>query len=308
MSRRLELRITPELAGVKVDTLLKKHLGLSGTVVRRIKWLEDGILVDGVRVNTRFCPAAGRVLSVRLSDPQRNSSIIPAPGPLEIVHEDQDLIVLNKAAGVSVHPGPGHYDDTLGNFLVHYYEKTGQEADFHPVHRLDRGTTGLLVAAKHPHAQEVLKNQLHTRDFRRLYLAVCQGGPEPPAGVIDAPLGPKPGSLMEQMVRPDGKSARTTYRVLGRWGDRALVSLELDTGRTHQIRVHMAHTGHPLTGDFLYGTEDRALIQRPALHSGYLSFLHPITKEKLQFSAPLPEDMARLRAKGEIGDFHKKLW
>ena len=295
MSRRLELVITPELAGVKVDTLLKRHLHLSGTVVRRVKWLEDGILVDGLRVNTRFCPAAGQVLSVRLSDPVRNSGIVPAPGPLDIVHEDDDLIVLNKAAGVPVHPGPGHFSDTLGNFLVDYYEKTGQEGDFHPVHRLDRGTSGLLVAAKHPHAQEVLKNQLHTPEFRRVYLAVCEGVPDPPSGVIDAPLGPRPGSLMEQMVRPDGRPARTKYGVLRRWGGRALVSLELETGRTHQIRVHMAHIGHPLTGDFLYGAEDRDLIPRPALHSGYLSFRHPITGENMQFSVPLPEDMARLK-------------
>ncbi len=291
----MELVITPELAGVKVDTLLKRHLHLSGTVVRRVKWLEDGILVDGRRVNTRFCPAAGQVLSVRLSDPVRNSGIVPAPGPLDIVYEDEDLIVLNKAAGVPVHPGPGHFSDTLGNFLVDYYEKTGQEADFHPVHRLDRGTSGLLVAAKHPHAQEVLKGQLHTPEFRRVYLAVCEGVPDPPAGVIDVPLGPRPGSLMEQMVRPDGKPARTKYGVLRRWGSRALVSLELETGRTHQIRVHMAHIGHPLTGDFLYGTEKRDLIPRPALHSGYLSFRHPITGENMQFSVPLPEDMARLR-------------
>ena len=295
MSRRLELEITPELAGAKVDTLLRKRLGLSGTVVRRIKWLEDGILLDGVRVHTDFRPAAGQVLSARLSDPERNSGIIPAPGPLDIVYEDGDLIVLNKAPGVPVHPGPGHFDDTLGNFLMDYYKKTGQEGDFHPVHRLDRGTSGLLAAAKHPHAQEVLKKQLHTEGFRRVYLAVCEGVPDPPAGVIDAPLGPKPGSLMEQMVRPDGKPARTRYGVLRRWGGRALASLELETGRTHQIRVHMAHIGHPLTGDFLYGTEDRELIGRPALHSGYLSFLHPITKERLQFSVPLPEDMARLK-------------
>ena len=295
MSRRLELEITPELAGAKVDTLLRKRLGLSGTVVRRIKWLEDGILLDGVRVHTDFRPAAGQVLSARLSDPERNSGIIPAPGPLDIVYEDGDLIVLNKAPGVPVHPGPGHFDDTLGNFLMDYYEKTGQEGDFHPVHRLDRGTSGLLAAAKHPHAQEVLKKQLHTEGFRRVYLAVCEGVPDPPAGVIDAPLGPKPGSLMEQMVRPDGKPARTKYGVLRRWGDRALVSLELETGRTHQIRVHMAHTGHPLTGDFLYGAEDRELIGRPALHSGYLSFRQPITGERLQFTVPLPEDMARLK-------------
>lgn len=294
MSRRLELVITPKLAGVKVDTLLRKRMGLSGTLVKRIKWLEDGILADGVRVHTNFRPSAGQVLSVRLSDPVRNSGIVPAPGPLDIVYEDEDVIVLNKAPGLSVHPGPGHFDDTLGNFLVDYYEKTGQEADFHPVHRLDRGTSGLLVAAKHPHAQEVLKNQLHTPDFRRAYLAVCEGVPDSPAGTIDAPLGPRPGSLMEQTVRPDGKPARTRYEVLEVQGDRALLRLELDTGRTHQIRVHMAHIGHPLTGDFLYGTENRDLIPRPALHSGALSFRHPISGARLEFAVPLPLDIVRL--------------
>ena len=151
MSRRLELPIGPELAGIKVDTLLKRRLGLSGTVVRRIKWLEDGILVDGRRVNTRYIPKAGEVLSVRLSDPERRSGIVPAPGPLDIVYEDQDLLVLNKAPGVAVHPGPGHFDDTIGNFLLNYYDQEGEEGDFHPVHRLDRGTSGLLVVARHPH-------------------------------------------------------------------------------------------------------------------------------------------------------------
>ena len=294
MSRRLELTVTPELAGARVDTLLKRCLHLSGTVVRRIKWLEDGILLDGVRVNTRCLPRAGQVLSVRLSDPERRSGIVPAPGPLDIVYEDEDLVVVNKAAGVPVHPGPGHFSDTIGNFLLHYYDLTGVEADFHPVHRLDRGTSGLLAVAKHAHAQEVLKGQLHTPAFRRLYLAVCQGAPEPPAGVVDAPLGPKPDSLVEQMVRPDGKPARTRYETLAVYGDRALLRLELDTGRTHQIRVHMAYLGHPLTGDFLYGEEDRQLIPRPALHSWRLSFQHPISGRELTFTAPMPADMQRL--------------
>ena len=296
MSRRLELTVGPELAGIKVDTLLRTRLGLSGTVIRRIKWLEDGILADGARVRTDYRPAAGQVLSVRLDDPVRRSGILPAPGPLDILYEDGDLIVLNKAPGVSVHPGPGHFDDTLGNHLLWHYDQEGETADFHPVHRLDRGTSGLIVAAKHPHAQEILKEQLHTKRFRRIYLAVCEGILEDWTGTIDAPLGPRSGSLMEQMVRPDGKPARTRYAVLRRWSGRSLVSLELETGRTHQIRVHMAHIGHPLTGDFLYGTEDPALIPRPALHSAYLSLLHPLTRVELRFSVPLPADMARLRA------------
>ena len=298
--RRLELSITPELAGIKVDTLLKRHLHLSGTVVRRIKWLPDGILADGFRVNTRFCPQEGQVLSVRLDAPERRSGIVPAPGPLDILYEDGDMVVLNKAPGVSVHPGPGHFDDTLGNFLLYHYDLEGETADFHPVHRLDRGTSGLLAAAKHPHAQEVLKNQLHTKAFRRTYLAVCEGVPEPGEGTIEAPLGPKPGSLMEQMVRPDGKFARTRYKVLGTYGGRALVELELDTGRTHQIRVHMAHMGHPLTGDFLYGQEDRTLIPRPALHSARLELCHPVHGEQMTFTAPLPQDMEKLMQSSKL--------
>ena len=294
MSRYLNWTVPPELAGIKVDTLLKRHLNLSGTVVRRIKWLEDGILVDGVRVNTRFVPRAGQVLSVRLSDPERRSGIVPAPGPLDLVYEDEDLVVLNKAPGVSVHPGPGHFDDTICNFLLYYYDSVGIEADAHPVHRLDRGTSGLLAVAKHAHAQEVLKNQLHTAAFRREYLAVCRGAPSPAAGVVDAPLGPKPGSLVEQMVRPDGKPARTRYETLAVYGGRALLRLELDTGRTHQIRVHLAHLGHPLLGDFLYGTEEPDLIPRPALHSWRLALRHPITGKELLFTAPVPADMAGL--------------
>ena len=294
MSRRLELPIGPELAGIKVDTLLKRHLGLSGAVVRRIKWLEDGILADGRRVNTRYIPKAGEVLSVRLSDPERRSGIVPAPGPLDIVYEDEDLLVLNKAPGVPVHPGPGHFNDTIGNFLLFYYNSEGEDGDFHPVHRLDRGTSGLLVVARHPHAQEVLKRQLHTADFQRTYLAVCEGTPHPQQGVVDAPLGPKEGSLVEQTVRPDGKPAQTHYKTLRISGPYTLLRLTLETGRTHQIRVHMAHLGHPLVGDFLYGREAPDVISRPALHSAELSFRHPITGERLRFVQPLPADMTHL--------------
>lgn len=297
--RRVSLTVPPERAGQKVDTLLRKALGLSGTVIRRLKWLEDGILLDGERVFTSRRAEPGQVLTVRLSDPERRSGVVPAPGPLDIVYEDGDMLVLNKAPGVLVHPGAGHFDDTIGNFLLDYYDRTGVEADFHPVHRLDKGTSGLMVAAKHPHAQEVLKNQLHTAEFRRIYLAVCLGGPAEEAGTVDAPIGMAEGSIVARAVRPDGLPARTHYRVLERRGDRTLVRLELETGRTHQIRVHMAHLGCPLAGDFLYGTEDRDLIPRPALHSSELTVRQPVTGETLTFTCPLPADMARLM-KAEI--------
>lgn len=292
--RRVSLTVPPERAGQKVDTLLRKELGLSGTVIRRIKWLNDGILLNGERVFTSQRVEPGQVLTVRLSDPERRSGVVPAPGPLDIVYEDGDMLVLNKAPGMLVHPGAGHFDDTIGNFLIDYYDRTGVEADFHPVHRLDKGTSGLMVVAKHPHAQEVLKNQLHTSEFRRIYLAVCLGGPAEERGTVDAPIGMAEGSIVARAVRPDGLPARTHYRVLERRGDRALVRLELESGRTHQIRVHMAYLGCPLAGDFLYGTEDKDLIPRPALHSSELTVRQPVTGETLTFTCPLPADMARL--------------
>lgn len=293
--RRLTLAVTPGLAGQKVDFLLRKVLCLSGTVIRRIKCVEDGILLDSLRVFTSVVVREGQLLSVLVGDHERRSGIPAVPGALEIVYEDGDVVVLNKAPGISVHPGPGHWDDTLGNFLLAHYDGRGETAtDFHPVHRLDKGTSGLLVAAKHAHAQEVLKNQLHTPHFRRVYLAVCEGMPTPARGVIDAPIGKKDDSLLAREVRPDGQQARTRYEVLKSCHGRSLLRLELETGRTHQIRVHMAHLGHPLIGDFLYGTENKALIVRPALHSSSLSFLHPIDQNLLQFSTTLPDDMAGL--------------
>lgn len=298
--RYLTLSITPELAGLEVNTLLRRTLGLSGTVLRRVKWLEDGITLDGVRVHVRVRVEEGQMLSVRVTDPAPTSGVVPAPGPLDIVYEDPDLIVMDKAAGVLVHPGHGHFDDTLGNFLMYHYKIAGDESDFHPVHRLDKGTSGLIAVAKHAHAQEKLKNQLHTGDFRRVYLAVCNGVPPSPAGTVDAPIGPAEGSRMAREVRPDGKPARTRYRVFRTWGLRSLVELELETGRTHQIRVHMAHLGCPLTGDFLYGAENRALIARPALHSARLELTHPITGKRLSFAVPQPADMAALIPKEDV--------
>lgn len=299
-ARYLALKIAPELAGWEVNTLLRRTLGLSGTVLRRVKWLEDGITLDGARVNVRARVREGQTLAVRLTGPTPTSGVVPADGPLDIVFEDPDLIVLNKAPGVLVHPGHGHFHDTLGNFLMYHYKMTGDESDFHPVHRLDKGTSGLLAVAKHPFAQEKLKGQLHTGGFRRTYLAVCDGAPPAPSGTVDAPIGPVDGSLMARRVRPDGKPARTHYRVVRSCGPRSLLELELETGRTHQIRVHMAHLGCPLTGDFLYGKEDVSLISRPALHSAKLELAHPVTGERLRFDAPLPGDMSELISKEDV--------
>ena len=292
--RRLELTVTAAQAGEKIDTLLRQVLRLSGSAVRRAKWTEDGILLDGTRAITGQRVSAGQTLSVLVSDPHPRLDMVPTPGPLDVVYEDGDILVINKAPGLSVHPGPGHYADTLCNFIAFHYRQAGVAADVHLVHRLDRGTSGLMVVARHPHAQERLKLQLHTPAFRRIYLAVCDGIPDPAAGVIDAPIGRAPDSLVERRVDPAGQRAVTAYRTLKTANGRALVELELDTGRTHQIRVHMAHIGCPLTGDFLYGTEDKALISRPALHSAQLILRHPVTEAPMAWDSPLPPDMAAL--------------
>lgn len=293
MSRRLTHIVTPEEDGIRVDTVLRRALGLTGSVIRRVKWLEDGILLDGQKTYPNVLVAAGQMLDVAVDDPQRKSNILPAPGALDIVFEDDHLVVLNKQAGVLVHPVVPEQTDTLGNFLLWHYQATGQAgALFHPVHRLDRGTTGLLVAAKHPSAQTVLKGQLHTEDFRREYLALTVGTPDPLDGVIDAPIAHAPDSPIAHRVDPAGLRAVTHYQTL-RPGALSLVALRLDTGRTHQIRVHLAHIGCPIFGDFLYGAENER-ISRPALHSHKLSFRHPISGELLTFVQELPPDMVGL--------------
>ena len=294
--RRLSLTVTPAQSGEKIDTLLRRDLHLSGTVIRRIKQLEDGILLDGVRAITGQRTAEGQVLSALVSDPCPRLDMAPTPGSLDVVYEDEDILVVNKAAGLPVHPGPGRPDGTLCNHIAWYYQQTGLLADIHLVHRLDKGTSGLMVVAKHAHAQEQLKLQLHTPAFRRLYLAVCDGAPQPPSGTVDAPIARAPGSVIARRVDPEGQWARTRYRTLRAANGRSLVELELDSGRTHQIRVHMAHLGCPLTGDFLYGTEDQSLISRPALHSARLSLTHPVTGASMYWELPLPPDMAALLA------------
>ncbi len=290
--RYLEFPVLPAQDGKRVDALLRAH-GLSTSAIRRAKRRPHGLLVDGEDIYTSYLLHPGQTVSI-LCDDRSPSDIVPFDGPVDIVYEDDDMLVVDKPAGLTVHPCAGNWEDSLGARLVCYYQKIGLQADFHPVHRLDKGTSGLMVVAKHPAAQHALTAALHSGAFRREYLAVCEGAPSPPEGVVDAPLGRTDDSYIRQCVRPDGKSARTHYQVLETSGPYALLRLVLDTGRTHQIRVHMAYLGHPLVGDFLYGTEDPALIERPALHSGCLELCQPFTGERLVFSSPLPEDMARL--------------
>ena len=294
--RWLTLPIGAGQAGKPVSTLLRRELGLSAAGVRRAKALLGGILLDGAPVFTNAVARQGQVLAVDVGDAAGSEQIAPVPGPLTIVYEDQDLVILDKAGGVPVHPSQGHHGDTLANFLLAHYRDQGLTAAFHPVNRLDRGTSGLMAVAKHAHAHEGLQHQLQEGTLRRAYLAVCEGVPVPRRGCVEAPIARAPGSVLKREVNPQGAPARTHYEVLATGRGRSLVALRLDTGRTHQIRVHLAHLGCPLVGDFLYGEETEELPDRFALHSAAIWLRQPITGEGIVRRSPLPEALAGLEA------------
>lgn len=289
---QLSLQITEALSGRTVLSLLKKDLALSTACVNRLKRTETGLTVNGNRVFTNAVLRAGDKLTVDLDAAERPTEIPSVPMALDIIFEDEHLLILNKPAPLAVIPSSlAPAETTLANGLAHYL---GAGFSFHPVNRLDRGTTGLMAVAKSGYIHDRLRRSLHSGEFSRRYLALTLGMPSPAAGSVELPIGRSPDSAIRRQIAPDGQSAHTDYRVLEPVGDLALVALIPRTGRTHQLRVHMAAIGCPLAGDWLYGTEDRAMIARPALHAAFLSLRHPVTGEYLHFTAPLPADMKRL--------------
>lgn len=289
----LTFPILPGEDGLSVNTVLRRGRGCSGTLLKAVKRC-GGILLDGAPVPVSHTAHTGQTLILRLPDDPEDG-LTPLPAPLDIFFEDEHLLILQKPPRVAVHPTSGHHDGTLASMVKAHYLSRGENHLFRPVNRLDSGTSGLMVAAKHSYAQERLIAQLHTPAFTRRYLALCTRAPSPDSGTVDAPIGRVLGEVLRREVRPDGKSARTHYKTCAVQPDgTALVELTLDTGRTHQIRVHMAYLGCPLLGDYLYGRECPERIHRPALHACALSLHHPVTGERLTFDCPLPEDMAAL--------------
>ena len=269
--------------------------GYSAALIRRLRHTEQSILKNGIPVYTTYRLDEGDSLAVTLPEEHGSENIVPVPMDLDIRYEDRDLLVVNKAAGVPIHPSQGNHDNTLANGIAWYLGEKGEAATYRAINRLDRDTTGLLILARHALSACMLSEMVRTHAIRRCYLAAASGL-VPPEGVIDAPIARTCDSTIERCVDFErGDSARTHYRTLcyNRDTDCSLVELRLETGRTHQIRVHMKHLGHPLPGDFLYNPDYR-LIGRQALHSWQLDFIHPIKKEPLHFEAPLPEDMRRL--------------
>lgn len=285
--------ISLEEDGSTVRHILRAALHFSSHAISRLTRTENGILVNGQHARTTYILHTGDVLTVETGD-HRPPKITVTPGdwPLPIVWEDGHLLVVNKPAGMTAHASnflPG--TPTVAGALAW---TRGTDFIFHSVNRLDKGTTGLMVVAKSGYVHDLLRRSLHTTQFVREYRAVCMGCPTPLQGVIDAPIGRDERSTIARMVRSDGAPAVSHYEVLAQENGMSLLKLLPETGRTHQLRVHMAYLGHPLAGDWLYGTEDPALITRPALHSYALTLTHPVTGEVLHLTAPIPDDMAKL--------------
>ena len=293
MTRDLEYNITAQDNGVTISDYLKKQ-GFSHAVIVQLKKIPESILLNGkweymsTRLNDGDC------LFIHFEETEGSENIVATNLPLSICYEDEDILVVNKPADMPIHPSMNNYDNTLANAVCHYYQTQGIPYTFRCVNRLDRDTTGLTILAKHLISSAILNSEVSVRGISREYLAIVKGSVKPTKGTITAPLGRKEGSIIERTVDFEkGESAVTHYKLLDEKNRHSLVSLILETGRTHQIRIHMKYLGYPLIGDYLYNP-DMALIQRQALHAWRLSFRHPITGEKMQFTAPLPEDMAKV--------------
>lgn len=282
---RLEWIVPDGAPPVMLRSFVRQSGRLSASLWKRVKW-NGRVTVNGEEVHNARTPVSGGDRIV--CEWEEASDIVPADIPLSIVYEDGALLIVNKGPGMIIHPTHRDIHDSLVNAVAGYFRKRGEQAGIHPVYRLDRNTTGLVVVAKSAKVQWDLSRS-HDQ-ITRHYLAVASGHLTPASGTIDAPIGRRPGSIVEWMVREDGKPARTDYEVLARGEDCDFLRLRLHTGRTHQIRVHLAHLGHPLLGDDLYGGPCERM-SRQALHAADVAFRHPETGEPVSWTAPLPEDM-----------------
>lgn len=290
MNRTINYEITEEYSGLRVEQFLKKH-GYSSQNIAEIKRMPKSILVNNVHYYMRDTLRTDDHLSVCICETKCSEKIPPAEIPLNILYEDKDIIVINKPAGMPIHPSMNNYTNSLANGLAWYYARQNKPFIFRCCNRLDRDTSGLTVVAKHLVSGNILSSMVYRREIHREYLAIVKGSVTPPSGTIDAPLSRKPGTIIERNVDFEhGEHAVTHYNVVFEKNGHSLVSLCLETGRTHQIRIHMKYLGYPLIGDYLYNP-DMEHITRQALHSHKLSFSHPITGKSMEFTAPLPEDM-----------------
>ncbi len=290
--KRVNFTIPDEFDGYTVDSFLRKN-GVSRNLITHLKQTDMGISIDDKLIFTNYKLTSGQVLSIKVIDEAPSENIIPVNLPVDIVYEDEDIIVINKPFDMPCHPSKGNYENTLGNALAYKFRDT--PFVFRSVSRLDRDTTGLLVVAKHMFSAAILSNMVKERKIKREYLAICSGI-TPINGTIEAPIIRAYEGTIERIVDfSRGEHAVTHFQRIKNNEKHSLMHIKLETGRTHQIRVHMKHIGFPLIGDFLYNP-DYAHITRQALHSWKLSFVHPISKQQMNFEVKPPQDMQQVLA------------
>ena len=293
MNRNIDYIIDEDSAGLRVEQFLRRKR-YSGQNLSEIKRMPKSILVNGVHYYMRQELSKGDHLQVRICETKNSEKIPPTNLPLNIIYEDEDLLVLNKPAGMPIHPSLNNYTNSIANALAYYFQSQGKPFIFRCCNRLDRDTSGLTIVSKHLVSGSILSDMTKYREVHREYLAIARGSVTPSEGTIQAPLGRKEGTIIERTVDWEhGEDAVTHYKVVKEANGHSLVSLRLETGRTHQIRIHMKYLGYPLIGDYLYNP-DMEYMTRQALHSHHMEFTHPITGEHMSFTAPMPEDMARV--------------
>ena len=274
--------------GIRLDNYLTKTLDVSrSSVTKMIKNKE--VLVNGHPVKAGYLTKIGDEITINHAP--ESTDVVPEKMDLDIIYEDDDVLVVNKANGVVVHPAPGHYHDTLVNGLLYHCSLSTNNGDFRPgiVHRIDADTTGLLMIAKNNKAHDFLAKQLAEKTTHRKYIALVWGVIKNDTGLIDAPIGRSLTDRKKMAINPQGKEAITHFKVLKRFKEATLIELTLETGRTHQIRVHMDYIGHPVVNDPVYGKRKLIDDSGQCLHAKELGFIHPSTHKYIEFDSPLPE-------------------
>ena len=289
-TRILTYSISEHDARLRIEQFLRRR-GFSGQNLTDLRKIPGSVCVNQTSCILKTVLHPGDILTVTITTTSSSPNILPIPLPFDLVYEDEDLLVVNKPAGMPVHPSAKNHDNTLANALAWYYQEQGLPFVFHCTNRLDRDTSGLVLVARHSYSATRIAQMTKNREIHREYRAIVRGIPAPSEGTIDAPLGRKAGSIIERTVDfEQGEPAITHYQVVESKNGHSLLALQLETGRTHQIRIHLKHLGYPLIGDYLYNP-DMEFIKRQALHAYRLRFSHPVTGEKMEFTAPLPEDM-----------------
>ena len=289
-----ELYLTAENQGERIDRFLSTNLeDLSRSYIQKLV-KEKGILVNGNPVKANYKVNAGDEICVQIPEPEP-LDILPEDIPLDILYEDDDILVVNKPKGMVVHPAPGHYSHTLVNAVLYHCGSrlSGINGVLRPgiVHRIDMDTTGSLLICKNDRAHQILADELKEHNIKRRYHAVVYGNLKEDTGTVNAAIGRHPTDRKKMSTKaPNGRRAVTHYRVLERFGDYTYIECELETGRTHQIRVHMSSIGHPILGDFIYGPAKAPFkLDGQTLHAKILGITHPSTGKYMEFDAPLPE-------------------